>query len=555
MSIPLFNMPLAPPVITGEALTGHFLQTSLGPFPLYGYTYSHEWFRNGVKVATGSRYRLTEADLGKTLTVKVTVKAPGYNPASRTSSPTNVVAPGSFTPATPMISGEAKGGVMLTAQPGSWGLPAATFTYQWYRSGVPIPGATYLNYFPSGPDLDKTLSVMVTASASGVETASKMSDPTGPVVPGTLNDVAPEISGAASLKVGQYLGLKFPGATYGASYKYQWYRNGTAIGGATKSTYYPGADDLGTNTYTVHATVSRSGYTSYSKTSTPFAATVNKGDFTQVTDFRVFMKPSIASTWMLDQILWSPSPTLKKQWYRDGVAVKGATGESYRPTVADLGTHTYKVVVTGSKVGYNTVTKSKTFSLTVQKANLYAHPDSKISGTAKAGYTLTATPPSFSWWHNNFSSTQAKPAVKYQWYRSSTAIKGATGKSYKLTGADAGKTIKVRFTATLPGYNTLYPHSKSTKVVAKGTLKTSTPTISGTKKVGYRLTANPRTWTAGTKFKYQWYRSGKAIKGATGSTYKLVSADRYDSIKVRVTGYQTGWNTLSRYSGSTTKVR
>jgi hypothetical protein len=98
-------------------------------------------------------------------------------------------------------------------------------------------------------------------------------------------------------------------------------------------------------------------------------------------------------------------------------------------------------------------------------------------------------------------------------------------------------------------------YSNPTTVIANGTLKTSIPTISGTKKAGYRLTAKPRTWMAGTKSTYYWYRSGKAIKGATGRTYKLVTADRYDTIKVKVTGYQTKYTTtVAKTSAATSSI-
>lgn len=560
VSVPLFDMAPSVPVISGEALTGHIIQAIPGYWQPSASSYSYEWFRNGVAVSgrTGYRYTLTEDDLGKTLTVKVTGKATGYHPASKTSSPTQVVAPGTFTPVTPTITGEARGGSVLTAQSGgTWGVPVGFFSYQWYRAGTPIPGAASQHYVPAGPDLGQSLSVQVTAKASGVATASKMSEPTGSVVPGTLNEVPPEISGAASLKVGQYLSVKFPGATYGASYKYQWYRNGAAVSGATKSTYYPGVDDLGTNTYTVHVTVSKSGYASYAKTSGPLTATVAKGDFSGVKELTLYTYPIVSSTWRLfDDQSWQPAASYNIQWYRDGTPIKSIEGGMYyRPGLADLGTHTYKVVLTGSKPGYNTVTKSKTVTLTVQKANLEIFPDAKLTGTAKVGYTLTATRPNQGWNSSFLPDQNMVPTVRYQWYRSGVAIKGATGKTYRLTGADAGKTIKARFTISLIGYNTVSPYTKSSAVVAKGTLKTSTPTISGTKKVGYRLTANPRTWTAGTKFKYQWYRSGKPIKGAVYRTYKLTSADRHDTMKVRVTGYQTGWNTASKTSYSTAKVR
>ena len=45
--------------------------------------------------------------------------------------------------------------------------------------------------------------------------------------------------------------------------------------------------------------------------------------------------------------------------------------------------------------------------------------------------------------------------LSYQWYRASTAISGATKKTYLLTKADKGAKITVRVRGTLTGYVTL----------------------------------------------------------------------------------------------------
>ena len=105
------------------------------------------------------------------------------------------------------------------------------------------------------------------------------------------------------------------------------------------------------------------------------------------------------------------------------------------------------------------------------------------------------------------------------------------------------------------GYTSRTMTSGATSAIVKGTLTAPTPTISGTKRSGYTLTANPGTWGPATvTLKYQWYRSGVAISGATAKTYRLVSADRYDTIKVRVTGSKTGYTSVSKYSASTVRI-
>jgi hypothetical protein len=106
--------------------------------------------------------------------------------------------------------------------------------------------------------------------------------------------------------------------------------------------------------------------------------------------------------------------------------------------------------------------------------------------------------------------------LTYQWYRGSTAIKGATKKTYKLTAADKGKTVKVKVTGAKSGFTTVSKTSKATAKVKAGALTTATPKIGGTAKAGKKLTAKAGTWGPGTvKLTYQWYRGSSKIKGAT----------------------------------------
>lgn len=73
--------------------------------------------------------------------------------------------------------------------------------------------------------------------------------------------------------------------------------------------------------------------------------------------------------------------------------------------------------------------------------------------------------------------------------------------------------------------------------------------------VGKVLTVQPGSWQPPqVAFRYQWYRDGKAIRGATKATYKVVKADKTHKIKVKVTGSLTGYTTVSRTASQTKKV-
>ncbi|MEI5676519.1 MULTISPECIES: glycosyl hydrolase [unclassified Nocardioides] len=68
------------------------------------------------------------------------------------------------------------------------------------------------------------------------------------------------------------------------------------------------------------------------------------------------------------------------------------------------------------------------------------------------------------------------------------------------------------------------------------------PRITGTPVVGRTLTADPGTWdVAGVGFAYQWLRGGTPIAGATGASYRVVTADAGRALAVRVTATKAGY--------------
>ncbi|KRB76887.1 hypothetical protein ASE01_08950 [Nocardioides sp. Root190] len=145
------------------------------------------------------------------------------------------------------------------------------------------------------------------------------------------------------------------------------------------------------------------------------------------------------------------------------------------------------------------------------------------------------------------SVTANKPGVTltYQWLRSGVAITNAKSSSYVATAADAKKTLSVRVTATL-GEDVVQATSVA-RTVALGVISNKTrAATSGTFKVGRTVKTTAGRWSvAGLTVKYQWLRNGKAIKGATKASYKLVRADRSRSVSVKVTVSRTGYTTAS----------
>jgi len=277
---------------------------------------------------------------------------------------------------------------------------------------------------------------------------------------------------------------------------------------------------------TLTAVVSAPGYEDLAIEAEP--VTVAKGTL-------VATDPGISGTVKVDQTVTRIAPTvdgevedvsISYQWRIADSSVSTAT--SYKlPASARGKSLVLRAVI--SAPGYDELTVNSA-PKTVAAGTFTSTPVPKISGTKAVGKTLTATPAA---WTPAASFT-------YQWYRGSSKIAGATGKTYLLKPADLGKSISVELTGTKTGYTTKSVKSAA-GTVAAGAFKSPTPTISGTTKVGSTLTANAGTWAPTATLKYQWYRGSAAIAKATGKSYVLQPADLGKSITVKVTGSAAGY--------------
>jgi surface antigen len=80
---------------------------------------------------------------------------------------------------------------------------------------------------------------------------------------------------------------------------------------------------------------------------------------------------------------------------------------------------------------------------------------------------------------------------------------------------------------------------------------TALPTVTGTAKVGSKLTAAPGTWSvAGATYAYQWLADGAPVAGATGTTTTLTQALKGKRLSVRVTASAAGYPTTSAVSAA-----
>jgi hypothetical protein len=127
------------------------------------------------------------------------------------------------------------------------------------------------------------------------------------------------------------------------------------------------------------------------------------------------------------------SGAISYQWYRDGLAIGGATGASYTTVAADVGAVlTVRADYTDDQGTVESVTSAPTAAV----GNVNDPGAVSIDNLSPVqGETLTASVS---------DADGASGAISYQWYRDGLAIGGATGASYTTVAADVGAVLTVR---------------------------------------------------------------------------------------------------------------
>lgn len=253
----------AVPAISGTPKVDQPLTASAGSWNLSGATYTYQWLANGAAIpgATASTYTPTAAQLAAKLTVKVSAAKSGYRTGASTSAASAAVAPGMMRPtATPVVTGLAKVGGVLTVSGGSWSPSATATSVAWYADGVAIPGATRTTLALGPAQLDHRITAVVTGRRTGYTNASSTSAPTAPVAPERLTVTRPPTL-TGTPRVGHPLTVT-PGVVSPApvTTTYRWMRDGTWIKGARQPSYTPTVADLGAK-LSVQVRYAKDGYT------------------------------------------------------------------------------------------------------------------------------------------------------------------------------------------------------------------------------------------------------------------------------------------------------
>ena len=570
------------PTIIGTARVGETLTASTTGITdsdgLTNATFTYQWIKldsnlndSDISGATGSTYTLVAADADTGIKVRVSFTDDAGNAESLTNESVLIVMAAN-NPATgaPTIIGTARVGETLTASTtgiaDSDGLTNATFTYQWLADDAAISGATGSTHTLVAADAGKAIKVRVSFTDDAGNTESLTSGASAAVTAANNPATgAPTISGTA--QVGETLtasttGISDSDGLTNATFTYQWIKldsnlNDSDISGATGSTYTLVAADAGTGIKVRVSFTDDRGNTESLTNESVLIVTAANSPATGA--------PTISGTAQVGETLAASTTgiadsdgltftTFTHQWLADDAAISGATGSTYTLVAADAG-KAIKVQVSFTDDAGNTESLTSGASAAVTAANSPATGAPTISGTAQVGETLAASTTGIT-----DSDGLTNATFTYQWLADDADIAGATGSTYTLVAADAGKVIKVQVSFTDDAGNTeSLTSGASAAVTAANSPAAGAPTISGTAQAGETLTAGATGITdsdglTNATFTYQWLADDAAISGATGSTYTLVAADSGKVIKVQVSFTDDAGNTESLTSAATAAV-
>ena len=457
----------------------------------------------------------------------------------------------------PTISGTATEDQTLTADASGItdddGLGA--FNCQWLRDGVAISGANASTYTLGNVDVGAQITVQVSytdgnGTAEGPLTSALTSAvanvndaPSGiPTITGTATEDQTLTADASGISDDDGLG----------TFSYQWLRDGTAITGATATTYTLGDADVGSQ-ISVRVSYTDGNGTAESVTSAATSAVTNINDAPSGA-------PSITGTPAEDQTLTADTSGISDddgigpfiyQWQRDGVNILGATSSTYTLGDDDVG------AIMQVTVGYtdaNGTAEAIASAATSAVTNVNDAPTGvpTIVGSAQEDATLTVDTTSI-------NDGDGVGAFSFQWLRDGSPISGANASSYSPGDDDVGSQISVHVSYT-DGHGTWEGalFSSATPVVSN---------VNDTPQGTIRITTAP--WNSdlvivdtsefsdadglGT-LSYQWTIDGTPMLGANDSTLSFVGIPGGSEVGLLVS-YTDGQGTLEGPISSTTIVR
>ena len=577
------------PQVVGSALVGARLSVDTSGIAdadgLSGAQYRYQWLTSEdgadteIAGATGSSYRLTWREDGKSIKVRVSFTDDGGNEESLTSPALHPVRPSGLAAA---VSGET---VVL-----SWEPPtgfALLFDYRILREAPelggnePVVSTDTGNSATSYTDSDVEPGVLYRYRVQAANYWNQLSPaseaveiriPQPDAVANTPATGLPTISGIP--QVGQTLTASVTAIADrdgldDAAYAYQWLADNAAITGATAAAYTLTSGEQG-KTVNVAVTFTDDAGNAESLTSAATAAV--KPANTPATG-----QPTISGTALVGETLTADTSGIDEedgltnvsfsyQWMADDVGIAGATAASYTLTSSEEGKAIkVRVSFTDDAGNEESLTSAATAAVasppTPLTASIHDAPEShdrENSFTFELRFSETPGP-DFSYEalrDHAFTATggtvtnarRLDPPGNVRWEitvepSSDAEVSIVLPETTDCDDQGAICTADGRMLSAEAALTVAGPEEEEERTPPENSPATGAPAISGTAQVGETLTAN----TSGiadadgldnASFSYQWIRNdGSAdtdIQDATGSTYTLTSADEGKTVKVRV---------------------
>ena len=511
------------PTITGTAQVGETLAVDLTGIAdadgLTNVSYTYQWIlvdgtEADIAAANSSTYTLVDADLGKTLKVRVTFDDDAGNTETLTSAATATVTPAAGAPGSPTnLSVTAGVGQVVLVWQHSQGVGGDRSSYE-YRSsaGAMIaPDAMWQQVQTSAGEPNQAYYQVVKGLTSDTTHTFQVraENPQGGSAPATVTATPISQPSCTIDELGDRRLLLQGQLTAGVRQ--------ISTDGNIETGYGTGGEETGT--LTTDAVTFRS--TTYSVTT-----------WTSEDRLYVTLRDSDLTAWyprdeVVDALRWhvcnTPydfSDATAAGVFSDFSGYRWNIGSPWPPGI------------------------ERTLRLSLPP-NHAATGDPVISGTVQVGEELTALTDGI------MDDDVLDDVFTYQWVRldadgtsNEEDITDETDATYTLTADDRGKKVKVevRFVDILGGEETRTSAPTATLAGALNTPATGAPTITGTAEVGQTLTASTTgiaddDGLTSPTYTYQWIRvdgTEADIAGENSSTYTLVDADLGKTIKVRV---------------------
>ncbi len=544
------------PTISGTDKEGRTLTAHEGSWSGTVESFSYVWQRctgegecanieSGSHVlATGTEYTLTWEDVGMTLRVAVTAHNSSGNGEAASAQTKEIAGIPPKKEESPVISGLAENGQLLSVSNGTWGgTPATKYSYLWEScaksacktAAGPHAEASY-RVVTSEEEGKETLRAVVT-DESRAGNASATSAATAAVTAGPpVNTVPPTISGEA--REGEELKAS-AGTWVGTStitYEYEWVSCNSletcAPVGTGASYAIPGGFEFGNKlkvTVTAKNLVGSASATSAATSVVVGNQPVNTKPPTISGEAREGQElTASAGTWTGAEPI-----TFTYAWKScdEKSECKEASGGSYHLTAADIGNRLKVTVTAMNSVGSVSETSAATAVVVGNPPVNTKAP--AVSGEAREGQELKAS--AGTW-------TGTEPiAYTYTWKscNEKSECKEASGAGYHLTAADVGNRVEVVVTAKNLVGSASEASAATAVVVGNPPSSAKPPLILGEAREGQELRASTGAWT-GTgpiAFTYAWKSCDEKseCKEASGDGYSVTSADVGNRVEVAVT--------------------